>query len=328
MQRPTLRDVARLAGVGAITVSRAIRQPGTVAPDTLARIEAAIAATGYIPNQSAADLARGAGRTIAAIVPTLEAPYFAAGLAALVERADVAGASLSIGQTLYDPARGDRLVVAMLAARPRGLVLFGGDLMGASGRSALERADIPVVEAWELVPAPIGICIGFSHAAACQAMTERLIAAGRQRIAFAVRAPVLGRAAQRIQGWRAALTHAGLPDRLVAIAEPSAYAVGSAAALQLGDADAVLCSADTVAVGVLGGLARLGRRVPEDVAVVGFGDLDVAAVVCPRLTTIAVPTQAIGAAAADHLFDPDWRDAAAAARVRDFGFQIIERESG
>jgi LacI family gluconate utilization system Gnt-I transcriptional repressor len=313
--------------VGAITVSRAIREPLTVAPATLQRIEAAIAEVGYIPNQSAADLARGAGRTVAAVVPTLEAPYFAAGLAALIERAEAEQASLSIGQTLYDPARGDRLVTALLASRPRGVVLFGADVTGPAGRAALARADIPVVEAWELVARPIGISIGFSHQAACQRLAEHLIARGRRRIAFVVRAPIVGRAAQRIAGWRAALDAAGLTGEVVAVPEAQPYAVGWLAATQLDTSDAVMCAADTVAVGVLGGLARRGRRVPEDIAVAGFGDLDVAAVVTPALTTIAVPTARIGAAAGDHLFDPRWRDAAAAAPARDFGFELVVRDS-
>jgi LacI family gluconate utilization system Gnt-I transcriptional repressor len=324
--RPTLKDVARLAGVSPITVSRTLRAPDSVAPQTRARVEQAVAACGYIPDLSAAQLASGASRMIAALVPTLAAPYFAAGLSALADSAERAGISVQIGQTDYRPERGDQLVQSMLAGRPRGLVLFGGDVVHAS-REALRRAEIPVVEAWELVADPIGVCIGFSHHDACRDLARALIASGRRRIAFAARGPVMGRAAQRIAGYRAALAEAGLPSFLATSDAPTAHGIGVGCAAQLDGMDAVLCAADTVALGVIGEVSRRGRRVPDDLAVAGFGDMDFSEAMHPSLTTVAVPTAAIGAAAAAHLLDPNWRAAAAANPVRDLGYTLIARAS-
>lgn len=327
----TLKDVARVAGISPITVSRAIRAPHLVTEETRARVDAAIAQTGYVPDGAAAQLASGSSRLLAAIVPTLDAPYFVDALKGLADMAAAAGCSLTIGQTNYSEDRGDRLVRDMLAARPRGVGLFGADVSEV-GRRLLRQADIPVVEAWELVADPVGLCIGFSHEAALRTLTECLLSEGRRSLIFAARDPTQRRGAQRYAGYATAMRVNGLEPRLVWREADTAVAAGAAVAsaiLAMGEpVDGIICAADNMALGVIAELTRRGRDVPRDIAVTGFGDLDFAAVAHPSISTVHVPNRLIGEQAAAFLLAEDWRHRLACEpRVVDLGFRIVGRAS-
>jgi LacI family gluconate utilization system Gnt-I transcriptional repressor len=329
--KPTLKDVAAVAGVSPITVSRALRSPHLVTPDTRERVTAAVARTGYVSDGIAAQLAGAASPLVAAMVPTLEAPYFVEGLRGLADTAEAARVSVTVGQTNYRPERADALVRAMLGARPRGVVLFGSDLSG-EGRAALVRADLPAVEAWELVHDPIGLCVGFSHEGALHALTRRLIAAGRRHPVFLARDPGQRRGAARHAGYARAMREAGLEPRLVFREAETAVrsgVLGAAALLEAGGpVDALVCAADNLALGAMAALVRAGRRIPDDVAVTGFGDLDFAAETAPSITTVRVPDRDIGRIAAEFLLAADWRERLSAGpRTVDVGWTIVERES-
>lgn len=329
--KPTLKDVAAVAGVSPITVSRALRSPHLVTPDTRDRVAAAVARTGYVSDGIAAQLAGAASPLVAAMVPTLEAPYFVAGLRGLADTAEASRVSLTVGQTNYRPERADALARAMLGARPRGVVLFGSDL-SVEGRAALVRAGLPVVEAWELVDDPIGLCVGFSHEGALFALTRRLIAAGRRHLVFLARDPGQRRGAARHAGYARAMTEAGLVPRLVFRPAETAVrsgALGAAAALAEGvPVDGFVCVADNLALGAMAALARAGRRIPDDVAVTGFGDLDFASETAPSLTTVRVPDRDIGRIAAEFVLAPDWRERLASGpRTVDLGHAVVDRES-
>lgn len=329
--KPTLKDVAAVAGVSPITVSRTLRTPHLVTADTRERVAAAVARTGYVADGIAAQLAGAASPLVAAMVPTLEAPYFVEGLRGIADTAEAAGVSLTVGQTNYRPERADALARAMLGARPRGLVLFGSDL-SADGRAALVRAGLPVVEAWETVDDPIGLCVGFSHEGATHALTRRLIATGRRHLVFVARDPGQRRGAARHAGYARAMTEAGLTPRLFHREAPTAVRSGAEGVAALLDAggpvDGLVCAADNLALGAIATLVRRGLRIPDDVAVTGFGDLDFAGVTVPAMTTVRVPNRDIGRIAAEFVLSPDWRDRLVASpRTVDVGFTVVERES-
>lgn len=329
----TLQDVARLAGVSPITASRAINQPEVVSEDTRERVQLAIRQTGYTPNLLAGGLASSRSRLVAVVVPTLTGPMFMETIQALTERLAEVGYQVMIGQSGYDNAREDELLSAIIGRRPDGIVLTGV-VHSAKGRVRLAGAGIPVVETWDFIPTPIDMLVGFSHesigpevatffrqrgckrVAVLSADDERAV---RRAKSFAAAAYALRIAAGKTAGssceWLPALTSLGVGRR------------GFAALLKrLPKLDGVFCSSDVVAQGVLAEAQARGLRVPEDVAVMGFGDLAFAPDLHPPLTTVRVDANEMGRIAADLILKRAAGEAVSK-RVVDVGFSIVRRGS-
>jgi LacI family transcriptional regulator, gluconate utilization system Gnt-I transcriptional repressor len=199
----------------------------------------------------------------------------------------------------------------------------------AQGRRRLLASGIPVVETWDLTPTPIDMLVGFSHVEVGRAVAELLHAKGRRR--FAVVAGDDERARRRAEAFRASARALGLPDvRTSFVPAPTTLRMGREALSALigtsPEIDAVFCSSDLLALGVLTEARIMGIRVPGQVAVVGFGDLDFAADIEPSLTTVHIKGAAIGRQAAAFIVDrAEGRDVGP--RVIDIGFSIVERES-
>jgi LacI family gluconate utilization system Gnt-I transcriptional repressor len=323
-----LTDVARLAHVSPITASRALNAPDTVAPETLARVREAISRTGYVPNRIAGGLASSRSRLVAAVVPTIAGP-FGRSIEALTAALDQAGYQVILGQTGYAQSREDALLEAIISRRPDAIVLTGV-VHSPSARKRLVASGIPVVETWELTPTPIDMVVGFSHQRAGEAVAEYLVARGRKRLAVVSaddvraerRARSFSTAAQRLTG------SDDCPVQLMpAPGTVHAGRTGFAALLEDDPAvDAVFCSSDLVALGVLIEARARGVNVPEQLAVVGLGDLDFAADLDPALTTVRIDGSAIGREAA-HFIVERARGAPVDDRILDIGFELVERQS-
>lgn len=330
-RRSRMADVAARAGVSLVTVSRVLRAPELVRAPTRARIEAAIAELGYVPNLVAGSLAAQRTRLVAAIVPTLAYSFFAATVQGLADALHRAGYQLLLGHTNYDVAAEEDLATAVLGRLPDGLVLIGSRHSPRT-RALLQNAGLPVVETWELAEQPVDMVAGFSNEAAGRAMAGALVDWGYRRVGF-VGAPAGAelRSDQRRQGWRAAVVAAGLvPGPEIDIAETNDFEAGGHALARLVErdpmVDALFCANDSLAAGAIAECLRRGWPVPGRIAVAGFGDFDVAAAIYPSLTTVRVPGYAMGAEAARLVLDrlahkPIER------RVIDLGFEIIRRES-
>ena len=143
----TLSDVAKVAGVSAITASRALNTPDKVSADALKRVQDAILRTGYVPNMLAGGLASSRSRLVAALVPTIAGPVFLETVQALTEARADAGYQLMLGQSGYSGAREAALLDAIIGRHPDGIVLTG-IMHSAEGRRRLLAAGIPVVETW------------------------------------------------------------------------------------------------------------------------------------------------------------------------------------
>ena len=321
---PTLHDVARAAGVSLMTVSRALANPGIVSEQTLERVHAAVAQTGYIPNRLAGGLKSRRSFTVAGLVPVISVPQFLPTVQALTETLDAAGYQLILGQSGYDHAREERLVHAMVGRRPDGIVVTGL-LHSPRVREQLRRLGIPVVETWDLSDAPLDMMVGFSHAAAGRAVAQFFRAKGWQRVAIATGDD--HRALQRRDGF---LAEAGRAVPVATVPAPSNLALGRRALADLLRQDpqvrAVCCSSDGLAQGVLVEAQARGLRVPEDLAICGFGDADFAAHLHPTLTTVHVDGAAIGRLAAE-LVLARCQGQPIAHPVIDVGFRIVERQS-
>lgn len=324
----TLHDVAKLAGVAPITASRALNTPDQVSGEVLRKVRDAIARTGYVPNRLAGGLASTRSRLVAAVVPTIAGGVFLRTLQALDESLAAHDHQLMIGQSGYDHAREDALLDALVGRRPDGIVLTG-ILHSAEGRRRLLAAGLPVVETWDLTPTPIDMLVGFSHAEVGRRVAAFLHAKGRRRLAA-----VLGddeRAARRLEAFRAMALELGLPEPVTEVVPAPTTVKSGRAALGalLGRSpgvDAVFCSSDLLALGVLTEAQVRGIGVPGALAIVGFGDMEFAADVHPALTTVQINGAAIGRQAAQFILDrlagrPVER------RVVDIGFSIVERQS-
>ncbi|WP_449406259.1 LacI family DNA-binding transcriptional regulator [Massilia phosphatilytica] len=178
----TLVDVARVAGVAPITVSRVLDSPEKVSPDLVQKVRAAIERTGYVPNLLAGSLASTKSRMIAAILPTIAGSVFLDMIQSLTETLAGAGYQLILGQAGYVNSREDELLEAIIGRRPDGIVL-AGIMRSAQGRRRLQASAIPLVETWDLTPTPADMLVGFSHEDAGQAVAEFLYQRGRRRVA-------------------------------------------------------------------------------------------------------------------------------------------------
>jgi DNA-binding LacI/PurR family transcriptional regulator len=301
MPRPTIRDVAREAGVGLVTVSRVLSGSPRVAEPTRQRVEAAIARLDFHPSASARALSRGRAQAIEVIAPLLTRYYYFEVLTGVLATLDDTDYCLNV-RVLEHPADREQ-AFAQIARRgyPDGVLVIRvpptGDLL-----SRLAQAQLPgmLVDATH----PDLPSVGVDHRAAEAAMVDHLLGLGHRRIALVDRrADPFDQAVLdgRRQGYREALEQAGLGPRPEY--EPAAdwSAEGGAAALDallaLPEPPTAICAgSDTQAIGVLERARRRGLAVPDDLAVCGYGDVELARYL--GLTTVHVPMRAMGERAA------------------------------
>ncbi|MFE2540358.1 LacI family DNA-binding transcriptional regulator [Actinacidiphila glaucinigra] len=329
----TLADVAAAAGVSAQTVSRVVRDPVSVPDETRARVEAAVAATGYVPNLAASNLASNRSRTVAALVPQINASVFADTVHAFSTALAPHGYQIFVGTTDYRPEHEEEVLRSFLGRRPDGLLVVGTSHTPGT-LALLEAAAVPVVETWGWSDDPVDLLVGFSNEAAASAMVAHLAGRGRRRITFAGRQTSGDpRAAERLQGYTTAVRDllGGAPRTVDAGPEPVTMDTG-VALLDLvleryPDSDAVMFSSDVFAAGALQACVRRGIDVPGTLALAGFGDFELARHLVPSLTTVAVPSARIGELAA-RLLLTRMRGAPVDQPHQDVGFRVVARESG
>ncbi|KQM82702.1 LacI family DNA-binding transcriptional regulator [Agromyces sp. Leaf222] len=330
----TLHDVARVAGVSIKTVSNVINAYPHIRPATRERVEAAIVELGYVPNLTARSLKSGRTGAIALAVPELGLSYFAELAAAVIEAAEAAGLVVLVEQT-----GGDRDRELELLRSPR-LKMTDGLIFSALGMSEADVAslavDFPIVLLGERIFGGPTDHVTMRNVEAARAATEYLIASGRRRIAVvgAHEGEVVGSAALRMQGYLEALEAHGIEydESLIGYTTLWHRSNGARSMTELLDRgasfDAVFGLNDTLALGAMRVLQVSGRRVPEDVAVMGFDDLDEAGYSIPSLTTVDPGQDWIAQTAVATLME---RIAAGAEpgppRLLLADFRIAERES-
>ncbi len=320
----TLHDVAREAGVSLITASRALSKPALVSEKTIERVRGAVSRTGYIPNLLAGGLKSKRSMTVAGLVPVISVPQFLPTVRALTETLDAAGYQLLLGQSGYDHSREEKLLNTMISRRPDGIVVTGL-VHSPAAREQLQRLGIPVVETWDLSDRPVDMMVGFSHVKVGSAIAGFFLSRGWQRLGIATGDD--HRAMMRCQGFLAAVGHE-VPSAIVPA--PSSLERGRRALVELLEKDphieAVYCSSDGFAHGLMIEARSRGLRIPQDLAVCGFGDADFAAHIDPSLTTAHIDGAEIGRLAAQLIIDR-CAGKPIAQPIVDVGFRIIERQS-
>lgn len=323
-----MEDIAAMAGVALVTVSRVLNTPERVAPATRKKVEDAIRRTGYVQNLTAGALAGSRSRIVAAVVPTIANSIFADTVQGLTETLEAAGYAILLGQTSYEAPREESLVRAMLGRRPDALMLVGAPLSPGT-RRLLKSAGIPVVETWDMVERPIDHVVGFSNFEAGRLVAEHLVARGRRRLRGLGGDEARSRA--RLVGFAAGIAAAGLEPRpAMVLASPGSATTGRDAMRALIDQglpdDALFFTSDIIAIGALLECQRRAIAVPGRIAIAGLGDLELAAQMVPPLTTVRISGRAIGKAAAEQLLGAMAGKPAARRRI-DLGVELVVRET-
>lgn len=327
----TMGDVAREAKVSKITVSRVLRSPEKVKPETCERVQAAIRALGYVPDEAAGALASGESRMVAAIVPTLEGSTFASTVDGLGQYLREHGHQLLLGSAGYSSASEAELVSTLFGHRPDGIVLSNSE-HSPDAVALVKGTGIPVVEIWELPADPVDMAVGFSNLEAGQAMMRFLFDIGRRRIAYIGGGPTANlRSRLRFDGYAKAYRALGLGEPPIVPYDrtiPSASERGALAMRWIlknrPDTDAVFCSSDAVALGTLEEARRRGKCVPKEIAITGLGDFEFAGDYGLGLTTVKIPGRRIGETAARMLLERKL-DGEGGPKVIDVGFEIVRR---
>jgi LacI family transcriptional regulator, gluconate utilization system Gnt-I transcriptional repressor len=324
----TIDSVAERAGVAPATVSRALNHPGKVAAATLARVNLAIAETGYLPNLLAGALATSRSRLFAAIVPSIANAVYAETIQSFTRTVREHGYQVVLGESGYDHETEDAVVAALLGRRPDAVFLIGIN-HSLECRRRLLAAKIPLVETWDITPTPLDIVVGYSHDQVGTAVAEFLLGRGHTR--FAAICGDDSRAHKRVRAFSAEIAKRGGGEVPVETAPPgSSLQWGRhcmASLLDRGFADgAVFCSSDVLALGVMVEAQSRGLKIPADLAVVGFGDLELAAHTFPALSTVRVDRTLMGARAAEALL-ARVADRPFPETVIDLGFSIVSRET-
>lgn len=326
----TLSDVAKKVGVSPITISRALRNPQIVSDDLRDVILRTVDEMGYIPNLAARALAGRHNGIVGVITPALHQYGFTGLMIGIEDRFRHTEFTVQYSNTLNHGEGEAGLLKSFLTQKPAGVIIAGAE----SYRDLLpliERAACPIAHIADLSQEPQRLVVGLDHYAAGAEPTRFLLSKGYSRIAFMGRGADV-RSRRRIEGYEAAMREAGRfdPDLIIGGDAPSRTGLGrelfSSLLQRVPDIDAVFAQSDEMALGVLIECKARGIRVPEDVGICGFNDLEFSAYTEPSLTTVHIPRYDIGYRVADMLLRAV-RDEPADEDKADLGFSIIPRGS-
>lgn len=302
----TIEDVAAIAGVSIATVSRAINEPTKVADDTRRRVNEAIARTGYTTNAMARSLRMRRSNMILILAPDVGDPNFSNILVGLETEASKRGYGVLIGNTQNDPTREADYLRFISSNQADGLILLTGHLPYGIGHDGGEARLPPMVAVNEPVPGGDVPFVGVDNFEGARIAAEHLISQGHRRIAFIGRSPSRASNSLREQGYRAALSGAGIGiDPLLILDGEGTTEGGRQAAEHMFVRDvlptAFLCVNDATALGVIIALTARRYDLPRQFSIMGFDDISFASFVTPSLTTMKQPRLRIGEAAMDVL---------------------------
>ncbi|MFP7672257.1 LacI family DNA-binding transcriptional regulator [Marivita sp. S0852] len=329
-RRATLRDVAQLSGVSEISVSRVMRDAPSVSERLRARVLAAANEVGYTPNRLAGALKTRSSNLVAVIVPSIGNGVFPEVLNGIESVLTHAGLQPVLGITQYDRTREVQVLRDMLAWSPMGVIMAGTDHEPAVARM-IETHHVPVVEFMDIDRTPIHMSVGISNVAAAVAVADLLFQRGYRRPGYiGAWAERPDRSKARRLAFEARLVELGIPlvDKEIAQTPASAEVGAQTTEILLSrspDIDVIFFANDDQALGALFHCQRTGRKVPQDVGLIGFNGIDIglatptilASVVTPRYQ-MGVETARLLLAAAD---DPESK------QVVDLGFEIRLGES-
>ena len=300
MAKITMAEISKMAGVSLATVSRTLHSPHLVGKTTRERVHRVMEKVNYVYHATAGDLSRKRSSIIGVIIPTAKSLVFSATLQAIQEAAQQNNFSLVAGSSKYDIETELRLLQQFKERRLAGIILTGFVFGQRNLIKELVKGGMPCVVIWDKLDDPDLSYVGFDNFKATYAITEYLIRLKHKQIGLIVGPYTkVERVKRRLEGFKAALNNHGIKfdPSLVIEKEPILIDGKEAMSRLLSLPDrptAVLAASDTLAVGALAAARDMKVRIPEDVSIAGFDDIEVAAYCNPPLTTVRVPAYEIG----------------------------------
>jgi len=317
----TIRDVARAAGVSTATAARALGGYGHASPAARRKVSESARQLGYRPNVVARALVSRATTTVGLVVGDIENPFFAAAARGLADVMDAHGYTVLLANADEDAGRERRAVDALRARQVDGMVVVPAPGASPEHLTELVTAGVPLVLLDRAVVGVAADSVLVRNVAGARAAVAHLAGLGHRRIGVVSDSPDITSSAERIQGYRQALRAAGIAPEpgLISIGGPTRDD-GEAAALRLLDRPdrptAVFTANNFMTVGALRAARSLALRIPEDVALVGFDDLDWTTLVQPPVTVVRQPVADLGRVAGERLLRRLDGDAGPPKRIR------------
>ncbi|MFI8170859.1 LacI family DNA-binding transcriptional regulator [Streptomyces sp. NPDC085931] len=314
-RRVGIKDVARVAGVSLGTVSNVLNRPEIVAEATRERVLSVIDSLGYIRAEGARQLRGWTSRVITVLVHDLANPFFTALATGVEQAAREADLGVMVGTGARDPAEAARHLALITSHQVRGAVLTAGDGAGRTV-AAFRRHSVPFVIADQNAPQPGACSVGIDDIAGGHAAVRHLIEQGHRHLAYVSGPDRLQQVRDRHRGALAAIEEAGLPKSSLREVTGPALTVSAgrdAGHRILGLSDrptALFCANDLLALGVMQALYVAGLRVPQDIAVIGYDDIEFAASAVVPLTSVRRPAASMGLRAGRLLIEDTARDIA------------------
>ncbi|MBT0570555.1 LacI family DNA-binding transcriptional regulator [Curvibacter sp. CHRR-16] len=303
----TIKDVALQAGVSVTTVSHVVNKTRHVSPEALQRVERAIRDLGYVPSAVARSLKRNSTHTLGMLIPNSSNPYFAEIVRAVEDRCFGAGYALVLCNTDDEPHRQHIYLQVLAERRIDGLIVIStGDDQDLI--TMLHGMTIPTVVVDREIPDPTGDQIGADQLHGALLAVRHLVSLGHRHIACIGGPEGLAPSQQRIAGWQQALAEAGVNAAADQLWRGNFSAQGGYEAMHAilrsqQRPSAVFACNDLMAIGALRAAHEIGLRVPDELSIVGFDDIELANFCSPPLTTVSQPKQRIGALAVDMLLE-------------------------
>ena len=317
----TVKEVAQAAGVSQATAARALGGYGYVSPHARRSIEQAARKLGYRTHAVAQALASNVTHTVGLVVGDIENPFFAAAARGLSDVLEQEGYTILFANSDEDLEREQRLVETFRSRRVDGLAIAPSVSTANRHLAELVAADVPLVLFDRPVRGVKADVVMVDNKRGAQTAVEHLLRLGHRRVGIVSDAPEIASSAERIQGYRTALASAGFPvdERLIALTGSSrddGYRAAKALFRARTPPSAVFTANNLMSVGTLLALRELGLRIPDDVALVGFDDLEWTTLIEPPLTVVRQPVQEIGRQAAERLLARMRGDGSAPRRIR------------
>jgi DNA-binding LacI/PurR family transcriptional regulator len=307
LNRPTIADVAERAGVSIATVSRVINQTGPVAEETAAQVQVAIAELKYVPHAAARGLASRKTQTLGLLLPGISDQFTAAMLRGIEAGAREGGYDLLIHCTHTESGTSPTLRRRLGEHNPDGLLIFI-DSLDEDELTRLYQLRFPMVLLHRTPPASLNIpCVTFENKSGSRKLIDHLIEVhGRRRIAFLTGPEGNEDSYWREMGYREALAAHGLHFDPALVAPGGFNLMLAQISVEKWfeqdlEIDAIFSGDDEAGIGALTALQRADKRVPDDIALVGFDDIDVSRYLVPSLTTVRAPIEQAGREAAQQL---------------------------
>jgi LacI family gluconate utilization system Gnt-I transcriptional repressor len=302
-----LSDVARQAGVSPVTVSRAIRHPEMVSDELRTRIDEAVLKLNYIPNHLASALASTRTQIVGVIVPSLTNGVFDDYLGAIQDVLNPVGIQVLVLNVRYSELEEEKAIETLMGYHPEAMIVAGVD-QTARARQLLRNAGVPVVQTMDITDDPIDLNIGLDHGEAGAAAVRYLHALGHRKIAH-LTARGDPRARRRHAGYQRQMDAYGLSTKGLVGGSPRTSDVAMGGELfsevveNVPGVTAVFTCNDDLALGTLFECQRRGLRVPDDVAIIGFNDLDFCVAAVPTLTSVSTERREMGTWAARSILE-------------------------